>query len=213
MGGAWIIFPIIGLFMMLFMMMMMSRARLGREYGQGGGFGPFHPEARWTLMILGVMVMMVGLALIVVVLGGSGAERQGYATTGPFMGPGMMGRGMGSGMMGEGYAPPPAVAIVPTATPGGNASVSYRQDVQPIFDRACVACHGGSAGLWLDSYEHVLAGSSLGPVVTPDDPDASELYRRIIGQSQPGMPLNGTALSLGEIEIIRTWITEGAPNN
>jgi mono/diheme cytochrome c family protein len=212
MGGAWIIFPI-GLLMMYFMIMMMSRARFGREYGQAGGFGPFHPDARWTLMLLGVMVMMTGLALIVVVLAGSAMGTERYDTTGPFMAPGMMGRGMGPDMMGGEYAPPPAVTSVPTATPGGNATVSYRQDVQPIFDRACVACHGGSAGLWLDSYEHVLAGGSSGPVVKPDDPEASELHRRITGLSQPGMPLNGNPLGAGEIEIIRTWIAEGAANN
>jgi uncharacterized membrane protein len=36
MGGAWIIFPIIGLFMMLFMMMMMSRGMRGM-FGMFGG--------------------------------------------------------------------------------------------------------------------------------------------------------------------------------
>ena len=125
----------------------------------------------------------------------------------------MMGRGMGPGMMSGGYAPPPAVSAVPTATPGGDATISYQRDVQPIFDRTCIACHGGSAGLWLDGYEHVLAGSSRGIVVVPGSPEASELYRRITGQSQPAMPLGQAPLSSGDIEIIQTWIAEGAPFN
>ena len=122
-----------------------------------------------------------------------------------------MGGGRG-GMMGP-SAPPPAVTPAPTATPGGTATVSYRQDIQPIFDRNCVSCHGGSAGLYLDSYDHVMAGSARGRVVTPGDPPASELVRRIRGLSQPRMPLGGAPLSAADIDAIVTWIAEGAPNN
>jgi mono/diheme cytochrome c family protein len=128
----------------------------------------------------------------------------------------MMGRGhdhmMGPGMMGR-SAPPLAVTPAPTATPGGTATVSYRRDIQPIFDRNCVSCHGGQAGLYLDSYDRLMAGSARGPVVVPGDPQASELVRRITGQSQPAMPLGRAPLSAAEIEAIVTWIAEGAPNN
>jgi mono/diheme cytochrome c family protein len=136
---------------------------------------------------------------------------------GPGMGPdhmrGMMGRGMmGRGMMGQGGTPPP-VTPVPTATPGGSATVSYNRDVQPIFNQNCISCHGGSLGLWLDSYEHVMAGSERGPVVVPGDPDASELYRRVTGVSQPAMPLGLPPLPEKDIETLRQWIAEGAPKN
>lgn len=133
------------------------------------------------------------------------------------MGPGgMMGRGhngmMGPGMMGR-SAPPPVVTPAPTATPGGMATVSYRRDVQPIFDGSCVRCHGGQGGLYLDSYDHVMAGGAHGPVVVPGDPEASELLRRIRGLSQPQMPLGAPPLSPAAIDTIATWIAEGAPNN
>ncbi len=132
------------------------------------------------------------------------------------MGPGgMMGRGrgmMGPGMMGP-SAPPPAVTPAPTATPGGAATVSYRRDIQPIFNRNCVSCHGGQAGLYLDSYDHVMAGSARGRVVVPGDPQTSELVRRIRGLSQPAMPMGGAPLPASDIEAIVTWIAEGAPNN
>lgn len=127
-----------------------------------------------------------------------------------------MGRGhdgmMGPGMMGRG-APPPVVTPAPTATPGGDATVRYRRDVQPIFDRRCVRCHGGQAGLYLDSYDHVMAGSVRGPVVVPGNPAASELVRRIQGLSQPRMPMGAPPLSPEEIQTIVTWVAEGAPNN
>ncbi len=135
------------------------------------------------------------------------------------MGPGMMGRS----------APPPVGTPAPTATPGGTATVSYRRDIQPIFNRNCVSCHGGQAlpfdsaqdkrqssgqaGLYLDSYDHVMAGSARGPVVIPGNPQASELVRRIKGLSQPRMPLGGAPLPAADIDAIVTWIAEGAPNN
>ncbi len=113
-----------------------------------------------------------------------------------------MGRGhdstMGRGMMGQ-EAPPPAITPAPTATPGGTATVSYRQDIQPILNRYCVSCHGGQASLYLDSYDHVLAGSARGPVVIPGNPQASELVRRIKGVSQPRMPLGGAPLPASDI--------------
>jgi hypothetical protein len=58
-----------------------------------------------------------------------------------------------------------------------------------------------------------MAGSDRGPVIAPPDPDGSELYRRITGQKQPQMSLNGQPLSQRQIDAIRTWILEGAPNN
>ena len=129
------------------------------------------------------------------------------------MGPGMMARGMGHGMMGFSSLPPPDVEIMPTATPGGQAAVSYQRDIQPIFNRHCVSCHGGSAGLWLDSYERVLFGSDNGSVILPGDPESSNLYLRVTDRLQPLMPLGWESLSPNEIELIRTWIAEGAPNN
>lgn len=124
-----------------------------------------------------------------------------------------MGGPMGPGGMGRFAAPPPEVAPAPTATPGGPATVRYRAEIQPIFDRRCVSCHGGAAGLWLDRYERVMAGSARGPVVVPGDPEASELYLRITGRRQPAMPLGGPSLPSEEIARIRRWIAEGAPNN
>lgn len=99
-----------------------------------------------------------------------------------------------------------------TAIGGGPATVSYKEDVWPIFLRNCVGCHGGTAGLWLNSYKNTMAGSSNGPVVVPGKPDESELYLRITGQRQPAMPLNGR-LAQDQIDAIRTWISEGALNN
>jgi mono/diheme cytochrome c family protein len=108
---------------------------------------------------------------------------------------------------------PPEVTPAPTTTPGGAASVSYRQQIQPILDRKCVGCHGGQAGLFMDSYDNLMAGGPGGRVVIPGDPDRSMLVRSIKGQSQSRMPPSGTGLAPSEIDIFVTWIAEGCPNN
>lgn len=129
---------------------------------------------------------------------------------GGMMGPnGMMG---GRGMMGP-VLPPPPVTAAPTATPGGPATVSFRRDVSPILDANCVRCHGGQRGLYVDSYERLMAGSATGWVVVPGEPGESPLVLRLRGEVQPRMPLDRPPLSEREITTIETWVREGAPNN
>ena len=47
----------------------------------------------------------------------------------------------------------------------------------------------------------------------PGRPEASELFRRILGQARPRMPFDGPPyLGDEEIELIRSWIAQGAAN-
>lgn len=107
----------------------------------------------------------------------------------------------------------PAVTPAPTTTPGGISSISYRGDIQPIFDRSCIGCHGGQAGLYLESFDYLMSGTHNGPVVIPGNPDASELVLRVTGLRQPAMPLGADPLSQAEIELIVSWVSEGSSNN
>ena len=97
-----------------------------------------------------------------------------------------------------------------------SALVSFKDDVQPIFNARCVTCHGDVGpedGLSLTSYENVMAGSNEGPVVVPGQPENSELVKRIKGISQPRMPFGQTPLTDQQIQIIETWVAQGAQNN
>lgn len=125
--------------------------------------------------------------------------------------------GMHSGMM-NGYsgqsnpnlnpAPsvPNSVPIYPTPT----VSVSFKDAVQPIFAARCVACHGGTNGLFLDTYENVLKGSVNGAVVIPSDVYNSRLAYYVYSGY---MPFRSTPLTSTEIQTILDWIALGAPNN
>lgn len=97
--------------------------------------------------------------------------------------------------------------------PGNGEDVSFALDVLPLLQQECTICHGGSGGLFLDTYAAVIAGGDSGAIVVPGDPDASLLPQRLDGSIPPQMPLDGDPLSGPEIDIIRQWILEGALNN
>lgn len=90
-------------------------------------------------------------------------------------------------------------------------------EVSALLSERCVACHSGEfapLGLSLDSHEGVMAGSENGPVVRPDDVAASPILRRLRGEAQPRMPLDGPPfLEPEQIALIEGWITAGAPRD
>ena len=96
-------------------------------------------------------------------------------------------------------------------------SVSYSDDIQPIFDNNCAgsSCHigGNAGGLRLNNWTNLIAGGSSGDAVVPGNADISFLIRRIEGDIPPTMPLGGSELAPATIQEIRDWIDEGALNN
>jgi hypothetical protein len=101
-----------------------------------------------------------------------------------------------------------AAATHPPARP-----LSFARDVAPIFDRWCVACHGGKeahAGLWLDSRGGVMRGGDAGPVVIPGNPEDSLLLAKIEHRHRPAMPPR-RRMPAPTIALIQAWIAAGAP--
>ena len=98
----------------------------------------------------------------------------------------------------------------------GGDNLSYTDlEIQEIFDLNCITCHkpqnnfcGDPCGdLNLLSYSNVMNSD----VVVPGDASSSELYDRITraGSAQGDMPPTGS-LSDEQIELIETWINDGA---
>lgn len=93
------------------------------------------------------------------------------------------------------------------------SNVSFQNDVLPIFENRCAKCHSEEdpeEGLILMSYEDVMAGSDLGSVVKPGDPEGSYLFEQIVTGK---MPKRADDLPQEEIDIIRAWIGAGAEDN
>jgi hypothetical protein len=92
----------------------------------------------------------------------------------------------------------------PPPPPPPGSTVSYANDVQPYFNAECTACHSGSnppKGVDLSSYAQVMGSS----VVVPGSADASLLVQQLEGGHRNQLQ--------ADIDMIRTWIQEGAQEN
>jgi mono/diheme cytochrome c family protein len=126
-------------------------------------------------------------------------------------------------------AQPPANNSGNTSQPQSNA-VSLSKTIQPIFDQNCVICHQGvgqsvpgsltlASGAAYSNLVNVKSIESTLNLVTPGHPEESYLIFKLNGtQAQVGgrganMPFNQPQLSQSKVDLIVSWITEGAPNN
>lgn len=95
------------------------------------------------------------------------------------------------------------------------SKVYFEDDILPLLVSNCAfsGCHdAGTArnGIILTSYTNILNTGG----VTPNDLDDSDLYERITETDvSKRMPKNRPPLSAQQIQDIRTWILDGAPNN
>jgi hypothetical protein len=97
-----------------------------------------------------------------------------------------------------------------------------------VFSQQCVGCHTNVGrnppqGLLLtegNAYANLVGIASRQKPglqrVAPGDPENSYLIHKVEGRagiSGVRMPFNGTALTDGQILVIKRWIELGAPNN
>jgi hypothetical protein len=109
----------------------------------------------------------------------------------------------------------------PAPSPPGKQTVSFAEDVFPIFKGRCNDCHrpGGPgyeiSGLDLTTYDGLIKGTHHGPMVIPGDPDSSNLMWLLDWRASPQvrMPHGKKKLSTCDRDEIRQWIREGAKNN
>ncbi len=101
------------------------------------------------------------------------------------------------------------------ATPGQAAEVSFGQDILPVLQRKCAACHQGSGAqrkLRLGSVADMLQGGESGPAITPGKPGESLLLAKA-GGTKPTMPPAGDPLTAAEVALLHRWIAAGAPDD
>ncbi len=96
--------------------------------------------------------------------------------------------------------------------PPSSGSPTFVDDVLPIFQASCTACHGSLGGWTGTTYNDALNSGAGSPTIVPGDPDNSRLVQSLIGTHPDGvvMPPSGS-LSEADIQIIIDWIAAGAP--
>lgn len=113
----------------------------------------------------------------------------------------------------------------PAGEDTGTLEPTFQSIQARVFTPVCTGCHAGAAaplGLRLEegaSYALLVNASSVEvPAlrrVQPGNPDASYLIQKLQGTAAVGgrMPLNAPPLPQATIDVIRQWITNGAPNS
>ena len=92
------------------------------------------------------------------------------------------------------------------------AQSQLAQDTYAIFEASCLNCHGADGAFretLLMEHSELIDGGT----VVPGNPDASELYKRLLGPTENGvqMPFGQQPLPAQSIDTIRRWILAGAP--
>ena len=101
----------------------------------------------------------------------------------------------------------------------GDDAVDFSREVRPILSESCFGCHGPDgksreADLRLDRRESAFADHDGHTVITPGDPNKSELFLRVAthnpDERMPPVDSEKT-LTPEQIETLRRWIEQGAP--
>ena len=93
-----------------------------------------------------------------------------------------------------------------------DAQQNLAQQAYAIFEQNCLSCHGENGPFREQLFLEYTALRETGSVV-PGNPDASELYRRLVEEDDSKrMPLGQPPLPQDAIDTVRRWIEEGAPD-
>jgi hypothetical protein len=98
---------------------------------------------------------------------------------------------------------------------GTEKEVDFSADIKPILNKHCITCHGGvkkNGGFSILFEEEAFAPNDSGhPAIIPGQPNSSELIKRLT-HSDPElrMPYQQSPLSEEEIDLLKTWIRQGA---
>ena len=98
---------------------------------------------------------------------------------------------------------------------GEVGSVSFSDQVVPLFQTQCQTCHNQNTALggWdSSSYDGVVNSGNSGVVVIAGDVVNSVLAQRVSGTEGAVMPPTGI-MSDDEVQMILDWIAAGAPEN
>ncbi|MEO8494261.1 MAG: PSD1 and planctomycete cytochrome C domain-containing protein [Planctomycetota bacterium] len=110
------------------------------------------------------------------------------------------------------------VLCLPPASAAASETVSFNRDIRPLLSDNCFQCHGPDenkreAGLRLDVREEAVAQRDAGPAISPGQPAASELIKRI-NHDDPEMRMppadSERALTPEQRHLLENWIAQGA---
>jgi hypothetical protein len=105
---------------------------------------------------------------------------------------------------------------VASSSPPPPPNVSFMNQIVPFFiNYGCDGCHGGNGGLDVQTVTQLLRGGIHGPAVVSGKADSSLVVKKLSVSPPFGdrMPRGGPYLADSTIQILKTWINQGAKDN
>lgn len=96
-----------------------------------------------------------------------------------------------------------------------NDTVFFSKDIAPLLAESCNGCHIAAnnlrGGLSVENYTRLMRGGDSGAVIVAGKPEDSLLIKKLKGTAEgQQMPVNRPKWTPEQIELISTWIREGA---
>ncbi|MCW3088174.1 MAG: hypothetical protein JWQ78_1560 [Sediminibacterium sp.] len=169
---------------------------MGISVAAVSGLGYYFAAKQNTRFLQWAAVLLFALIMITGHLGGTLTHGEGYLTQG------FSNTGADS-------------AIAKKNISNAQEAVLFTDLIQPVFQEKCGGCHGAKkqkGGLRLDGSEWILKGGKDGTVVMGGNPEASDLYKRVIMDplEEKHMPPKGKPqLTEQERMLLHWWIATG----
>jgi hypothetical protein len=107
-----------------------------------------------------------------------------------------------------------ALAILTLAASAQSKPINFTKDIKPIFQANCYKCHSQEkqkSDYRLDLKMSALKGGEIGGAILPGNSSKSLLIQYVAGtHDEIRMPPKGDMLSPAQVNLLRTWIDQGA---
>lgn len=107
----------------------------------------------------------------------------------------------------------PDGATTPPGPPPTQGTLTFSTNILPILERyGCTSCHGGSGGLFVGSVAQLLQGGNHGAAIVAGNGSESNVIKKLSPNPPFGarMPQGGPYLPDSTIQVIKSWIDQGA---
>src|SRR5512140_3117363 len=108
---------------------------------------------------------------------------------------------------------PELTSTTPPSPPPSEGTLTYSANILPVLQqRGCISCHGGSGNLVVGSVAQLLQGGLHGPAIVPGNGAGSNIIKKLSPNPPFGdrMPQGGPYLPDSTIQMIKSWIDQGA---
>lgn len=107
------------------------------------------------------------------------------------------------------FTPTPLPTPLPTPTMRASIGSTWDEGISSLLTEKCGTCHMTvvMGGLDLSNYQGAITGGLSGSAVFPGNSEASILIQRQLEGDHPGQ------LSQDELNFLKAWIDDGAPEN